>query len=127
MISSLMLLIKMGALLTALVIYPGLAQSEDDSRAVRIIDGPSAHSAPSCESQPPLVAPSPTTVPGQVPGGPTITTLPQQLKTPSPTLPPTAQGTITVANPADLLIEVLPNRRLSVGSRVSFRVSTKMA
>ena len=124
---------KVGALLVALVAAPNLAQSEDSSRGVRIIDGPAA-ATPTPEVPPtalPPAAASPAgTAPQQV-SPPSAVKAPQAPPASSaailPTLPAPGTAGLAVSNPADLSIEIVPGPHIPVGSRVSFRISTKKA
>ena len=66
--------LRIGALMAAVLVFPAMAQPEDDSRSVRIIDGPIAAPTPA----PAPAAPSPAL------SAPTATLPPLQ----PPTLPP---------------------------------------
>ena len=131
--SALMQNAKVGALLVALVAAPNLAQSEDSSRGVRIIDGPAA-ATPTPEVPPtalPPAAASPAgTAPQQV-SPPSAVKAPQAPAASSaailPSLPAPGTAGLAVSNPADLSIEIVPGPHIPVGSRVSFRISTKKA
>jgi len=140
--------VAIGVLL-ALLSGHALAQSTDNSRGVRIIDGPetpaaapppaleapatapaaplvpppkSAVTAPPQMSPPPLAppqAPSQALKPPQAPAAPSVAV--------HPPLPTLETSDLAVTNPADLSIDILPGPHIPVGSRVSFRISTKRA
>jgi hypothetical protein len=122
-----------------------LAQSTDNSRGVRIIDGPEtpaaapppALEAPAAAPSAPLVPPpkSAVTAPPQM--SPPPLAPPQAVRPPQapaapsvavhPPLPTLETSDLAVTNPADLSIDILPGPHIPVGSRVSFRISTKRA
>jgi hypothetical protein len=144
----------MSALLTVIWVCPAIAQDEESSRGVRIIDGPTMPALP----LPPVANPPPTKLEPSAPADhpPTLqsvlsdksesvtpgtaskslnTATPNPapdasaLATPSSVPPiissPAGAATAVVANPAGLSIEMLPESKIPVGSRVSFRISAK--
>jgi hypothetical protein len=153
--------VRLGALVAAVLVLPALAQTdEENSRGVRIIEGPVAPPAQSplletpAPALPPLVAPeAPSPSPlVSAPPAPTVTApapaaglgpvaTPEEananynvMTAPPPgsldrtSKPPdfaALQSSVKVANPAEVSIDILPGPDITVGSRVSFRVSTK--
>jgi Domain of unknown function (DUF4384) len=130
------------------ILAPAIAQDEDSSRSVRIIDGstiptppPSTASPPQSRVEPSAPATQPGSPPGpkgEVPGAlatspnlapptaqpgvpPVVTFSPS----PTPLSTPSGHGIPVVANPAELSIEMLPETSIAIGSRVSFRISAK--
>src|SRR5215510_883901 len=111
-------------IVTGLYASFALAQSEDASRGVRVIEG-----APSS------TAPVPTPPPGGTPAGvePSGSESPggfPSLAVPAarpPLAPSPNPGDFKISNSAEVSIEIAPGQDLTVGSRVSFRISTKRA
>ena len=117
-----------------------LAQGTDNSRGVRIIDGPET---PAAAPPPALEAPAAAPSAPLVPPPKSAVTAPPQMSPPQALRPPLAPAAPSVAvhpplptletsdlavtNPADLSIDILPGPHIPVGSRVSFRISTKRA
>ena len=142
--SPMALLINRLAVIAAIVIMPSYADA-----AVLILEGapsPAASApqmAPAPESAvprqeppaaaPPLpstsTAPSESGIPGAVPAPqpPTQPPTPTTAVAPSPPRVPTDLRTAKVANPAELSLEMIPGQTVSVGSRVSFRITSKKA
>jgi Domain of unknown function (DUF4384) len=134
--------IIVGALLAFYCISPSIAQDEDTSRSVRIIDGPAISSPPPPASADPSGTHPERPLSDKTEDGlsGTLTTSPDSVKpNPLPDAPPGAVfspmqrpgsspsgiGVSVVANPAELSIEMLPETSIVVGSRVSFRISAK--
>jgi hypothetical protein len=113
---------------------PAIAEDEDGSRSVHIIDGPPAPIAPAPAAKSPPVSPepgSPKNIEGSpaTEGTPTSTRPTPPVANASPALgsvsnPPEAAA-LVVSNPAELTLEMLPESSIAVGSRVSFRISAK--
>ena len=57
--------------------------------------------------------------------GPAATAMPAPALASSPPIAPTDLATVKVANPAEVSIEMMPGTTVSIGSRVSFRVTSK--
>jgi Domain of unknown function (DUF4384) len=128
-----------GALLAFCCTSPSIAQDEDTSRAVRIIDGPTISSPSPPASANPSAAQPERRLPDETEDGllGTLATSPESgAPNPLPGSPPEAVmqrpgsspsgvGVSVVANPAELSIEMLPETSIVVGSRVSFRISAK--
>jgi hypothetical protein len=113
---------------------------EESTRSVRILDGaPAAESAPQPASPNLTPAPeapqstSPTPLPPsandaetQKTAPVTVSTAPAEVQMPTATPEaPVDLGSAKVANPAEVAMEMLPGQTVSVGARVSFRVSTR--
>jgi hypothetical protein len=75
---------------------------------------------------PTSTAPSESGIPGPV-IGPTTVQPPAAAVAPDAPAPQTDLGTVKVANSAEVSLEMMPGQTLSVGSRVSFRVTSKKA
>jgi hypothetical protein len=121
---------------------PHAMAEEDSSRSVKIIDGPSSPAPePTVPAVPALQkAPEPSTAaPSEVPVEPDhLRPVPSQsapvLQTiiapqiPAKASPNYSNQTIpTLANPAEISVEMLPSQSVSIGSRVSFRIRSKRA
>ena len=117
-------------------LYPAIAEEEDTSRAVRIIDGQTAPIAPPSAAKPPAVSPEPdapknteSSPPPASQGALTPTRPTPPVANVSPrqdfSNPPDAAVPVVVSNPAELTLEMLPEASIAVGSRVSFRISAK--
>ena len=159
--------VRLGTLLAAVLVFPALAQTDDEenTRGVRIIEGPVAPPAQSpvletpAPALPQLVAP-PTSSPNPLVSAPpvpaatapapaaglappaaspavpdeatyngmSVPAKPGSLGTPSQPIDFGAlQSNIKVANSAEVSVDILPGPDITVGARVSFRVSTKKA
>jgi hypothetical protein len=126
-------------LLAFCYISSAIGQDEDTSRSVRIIDEPKVlappPSAPQNPSAVPPEFPKPEGGASAEPAPPSDSGTPNPspreragaaaVPTPPPTLSPSGKDVLVVANPAELTVEMLPDTRLLVGSRVSFRISAK--
>ncbi len=110
------------------------AAAEDSTRSVHILD-PAAAPASSPAQDPAKLVPSPDQTlpqlsPASEPAAPA-----QQIMTAPPIAPASPifspdgdnAGPIKVANPAEISVEMLPGQTVSIGSRVSFRISSKKA
>jgi hypothetical protein len=116
---------------------PAIAEEEDTSRSVRIIDGQTAPIAPPPAAKPPAVSPEPDasknteSSPAPAAQGTLTPTRPAPpVANVSPRLdslsnPSDAAVPVVVSNPAELTLEMLPAASIAVGSRVSFRISAK--
>jgi hypothetical protein len=128
----------------ALILFAQQAFAEE-TRSVRILDGepaspsasqptaPGITAAPALEQAPQPPAPSSSSAP--VPPSPSET----EIQKPAPAAgsaapaiarmttaaPDEAIASAKVANPAEVAVEMLPGQTVSVGSRVSFRVSAR--
>jgi len=113
-----------------------MAEDDENSRSVRIIDGPANPApvpAPPPASSPVPSSPASTTEPSpSMPSAPlpsaAVPVAPSPLAVqPKPDLlPDSTSGAIAVvSNPADLTLEMLPDETVAVGSRVAFRISAK--
>jgi hypothetical protein len=124
---------------------PAAAQTDDNSRAVRIIEEPPAGSAP-VAPPPALAAPSPPTPALQPP-----TLQPPAARPPSPEPPAAAlvapspspgpgpaglgaapppnlkamQALLKAKNPAGIAVEILPRTELNIGEKIALRVATR--
>jgi hypothetical protein len=130
-----------GAALAA--VQPSTSNAEEDNtRSVKIIEGasssaptlqPSAAALPDGPTTPTSPAPdkpSETSQPAALPShsGPQIetTTVPSVNPKSSPDAPRNAnQAPVKIANSAELSVEMTPGEIVSVGSRVSFRITSK--
>jgi len=95
---------------------PSSGRAEGKSRGVTILDAPTA--GPSTSPQPPAEAPAPLPTPGapaSLPDGGT----PAQPGTGLPTVSTKA------ANAAGLSLEMTPGSDIAIGTKVSFRISTR--
>ena len=95
---------------------PSSGRAEGKSRGVTILDAPTA--GPSTSPQPPAEAPAPLPTPGapaSLPDGRT----PAQPGTGLPTVSTKA------ANAAGLSLEMTPGSDIAIGTKVSFRISTR--
>jgi len=114
---------------------PAVAEEEDTSRSVRIIDGQTAPIAPPPAAKPPAVSPEPdapkNTESSPAPASQGALTRPAPpVANVSPRLdslsnPSDSAVPVVVSNPAELTLEMLPEASIAVGSRVSFRISAK--
>jgi hypothetical protein len=145
--------VRTGALMATVLVFPAMAQTGDDTRGVRIIDGPPSAPVPApsplleapAPTLPPLVAPpssnptplvaAPPPVPAPTPPAavlapPAAPAAPTRIAVPSAAPPEpldfgALQSNIKVANSAEVSIDILPGPDITVGSHVSFRISTK--
>jgi Domain of unknown function (DUF4384) len=123
------------AVLIVLAARPSSA--EEQTRSVRILEGPSTGGSTTESSKDAAAKPagssSPLKIPQNAPAvpaptGPTLAPRPQ-LPGSVPTSGAFANdlSSVNVRNPADLSIDMLPGQAVTVGSRVSFRVTSKQA
>lgn len=125
--TSLLLLLGPVAVAGALAAgIPSSGRAEGKSRGVTILDAPTA--GPSTSPQAPAEAPAPLPTPGTgLPPGPRLNApaslpdggIPAQ---PSAGLPAVSTK---AANPAGLSLEMTPASDIAIGTKVSFRISTK--
>lgn len=123
---------------------PGNAQTDDGTRAVRIIEEPPASSAPAVPETPALIpqpaapqlsAPQPPALQPRPPQPPTAAVAPV-----APPRPETGQATLGPVPPVDLgamqaslkaknsagvVVEILPRTELRVGEKIALRVASK--
>jgi hypothetical protein len=146
--------VRLGALLAAILVFPVLAQTdEENTRGVRILEGPVSPPAQSPVPETPGPALAPLVPPPASGTRPVVSTPPAPAAPAAVLAPPAAspavpdestaiynvkppskppdfaalQSNIKVANPAEVTVDILPGPDITVGSRVSFRVSTKKA
>jgi Domain of unknown function (DUF4384) len=100
-----------------------LAQSEDASRGVRIIEGAPTSAGP-VPALPPGEPPAGAGPSGSEPIGGLPSLGVPAVRPPAPSPNP---GDFKISNSAEVGIEIVPGQDLTVGSRVSFRISTKRA
>jgi len=130
------------AILASAACTQSWAQSDDNSRGVRIIDGPtSPQSDPAGDSslpqvQPP-VAPQVNEDVSRPASAPVSTASPPMAAPPAHTSVPSASAAATTdpgnfsltsvkaVNPAEVAIEIVPGPVIATGSTVSFRINTK--
>ena len=122
------------AALVVCSLCPAIAEDEDGSRSVHIIDGQTAPIEPAPAAKPPAPEPG---APKNTESSPAPAT--QDALTPTRPAPPVANASpalgsvsnppeaaaLVVSNPAELTLEMLPESSIAVGSRVSFRISAK--
>jgi hypothetical protein len=110
----------------AVLILEGTVPPESATPPLAPSESPPAAAAPSASGQPPATAP--VTPPVLIsPTAPTITAPAPRASTAAPDSPRTAHDTLETAPPnsAELSIEMLPGQTVSIGSTVSFKVSSK--
>jgi len=100
----------LGAICATGFAVSALAQDDDSTRAVRIIeDAPLTSPTESANTPPAAVAPA-TVAPAPVPAAPTFEIGKEPLK---------------AENTAGLSVEILPGAEFEVGTRIAFRITTK--
>jgi hypothetical protein len=117
---------------------PGAAWAADEgpSRGVNILEAPTPGPGPAAPPAAPLGTPSgidkpavapPSAPAAGVPPSPAPGAAGTQANVGPAVLPDLGQGPgrVKVANPAELSIEILPGPEISIGTKVSLRVSTK--
>jgi len=105
---------------------PSSARAEGKSRGVTILDAPTA--GPSTSPQPPAEAPAPLPTPGSDrPPGPRLNAPASLPDAGIPAQAGTGQPTVSTkaANAAGLSLEMTPGSDIAIGTKVSFRISTK--
>jgi hypothetical protein len=113
-------LILEGAPTPSAALPPAISAPAQDEPPAPAQSKPSPPASPA-ESEILTPAPTPTAV------APAAATTPAAVTAPASPPAPVDPGTGKVANSAELSIEMIPGQTVSVGSRVSFRVSSKKA
>ena len=128
-----------GCLVMVSLAAPGAAQTEDNSRAVRIIEEPPATTSPPGGQPPSLqpVRPQPPSLqaPALQPSVPLAAPAPIVPRRPdagqaalAPLPPPdlgAVQASLRTKNSAGVVVDVLPRTKLRVGEKIALRVATK--
>jgi Domain of unknown function (DUF4384) len=130
--------IAIAALFIGSAVGPAMAEDEDSSRAVTIIEAPTPGS-PAPTTAPPAAKPSAPSEPGATalapdrpaagaPPSPLTSTPGGQAALGDPTVAADLLqrlAGVKVANSAELTVEILPGPEIAVGTKVSFRITTK--